>query len=156
MSIATTLTDFLGKSEAIYSVMRHRHSSSSLDTAEAAHVSGKQIAKPVVLKDERGYVMAVIPASNKARLGVISQMMDRRLYLASETDFENLFKDCEVGAVPAIGQAYGMEMIWDDELAVVPEIFCESGDHETLIEMKCEQFKDLMKESRHGQISSHI
>jgi Ala-tRNA(Pro) deacylase len=156
MSIATTLTDFLGKSEAVYSVMRHRHSSSSMDTAEAAHVSGKQIAKAVVLKDERGYVMAVIPASNKARLGVISQMMDRRLYLAKETDFENLFKDCEIGAVPAIGQVYGMETIWDDELTAAPEIFCESGDHETLIEMKCEQFKDLMSESRHGQISSHI
>jgi len=155
MAIATTLTDFLGKSETIYSVMRHRHSSSSLDTAEAAHVSGKQIAKPVVLKDEQGYVMAVIPATNKARLGVISQMMNRQLYLASETDFNKLFQDCEVGAVPAIGQAYGLEMIWDDELAAAPEVFCESGDHETLIEMKCSQFKGLMSASRHGQISSH-
>ena len=156
MAIATTLTDFLGKSEAIYSVMRHRHSSSSLDTAEAAHVSGKQLAKPVVLKDEHGYVMAVIPATNKARLGVISQMMDRQLYLANEADFEDLVKDCEIGAVPAIGQAYGLETIWDDELAVLPEVFCESGDHEVLIEMKGEQFTDLMKESRHGQISDHI
>ena len=156
MAISTTLDKYLSESGTIYSVMRHRHSSSSLDTAEAAHVSGKQLAKPVVLKDEQGYVMAIIPATKKARLGVISHMMDRHLGLASESDFPDLFKDCEVGAVPAMGQAYGVEMVWDDELATATEVFCESGDHETLIEMNHKQFKDLMRNSRHGRISTHI
>ena len=156
MAIASTLAEYLGKSGTIYSVMRHPHSSSSLNTAEAAHVSGKRLAKPVVLKDQQGYVMAIIPATSKARLGIISNMMNRQLGLASESDFAELFKDCEVGAVPVIGKAYGMEMIWDDELATAPEIYCESGDHETLIEMNCKQFRELMKESRHGQISKHI
>jgi len=99
--------------------------------------------------------MAVIPATNKARLSVISDMINRQLYLAKEDDFGDIFKDCEIGAVPAIGQAYGLETIWDDELATLPEVFCESGDHEILIEMKGEQFKDLMKEARHGHISDH-
>ena len=156
MAIATTLANYLGQSDVAYAVMKHRHSSSSLDTAEAAHVSGEQIAKPVVLKDEQGFVMAVIPATCKARLGVISRMMNRNLGLASESDFARLFEDCEVGAVPAMGQAYNMEMIWDDELALVPDVYCEAGDHEILIEMSCKQFKELMKESQHGQISTHM
>ena len=154
MAIATTVTDYLGKSGVVYSVMRHPHSSSSLDTAEAAHVSGKHIAQAVVLKDQHGYIMAVIPATNKARLDAINSMMNRELDLASESDFAELFKDCEIGAVPVIGEAYGVETVWDDALQAAPDIYCESGDHETLIEMSTAQFKELMKDKAHGEISA--
>lgn len=156
MAIAATLSDYLNSRGAVYSVLKHQHTSSSLETAEAAHVPGDQLAKPVVLHDGKGYVMAVIPATHKARLGVISQLMHRKLSMALEDELGALFKDCELGAVPAIGRAYDVEMVWDDSLATVPDIYFESGDHEILIHMLSKDFKQLMQDEPHGQISSHI
>lgn len=156
MAIATTLSDYLDSRGAIYSVLRHRHTSSSLETAEAAHVPGDQLAKPVILHDDKGYVMAVIPATHKARLGVISQMLNRELNIAKEEELGRLFSDCETGAIPPVGRPYDVEMVWDDSLAVVPDIYLESGDHETLIHMQNEAFKQLMSDEPHGQISSHM
>ena len=156
MAIATTLSGYLDSRGAVYSVLKHRHTSSSLETAEAAHVPGDQLAKPVVLHDDKGYVMAVIPATHKARLGVISQLMDRKLGMALEEELGTLFKDCELGAVPAVGRAYDVDMVWDDSLTAIPDVYFESGDHEILIHMLSEDFKQLMKDEPHGWISSHL
>lgn len=156
MAIATTLSDYLDSRGAVYSVLKHQHTSSSLETAEAAHVPGDQLAKPVILHDDKGYVMAVIPATHKARLGVIGQLMDRELDMANEDELGAVFNDCELGAVPAVGRAYDVAMVWDDSLATVPDVYFESGDHEILIHMRSEDFKQLMQEELHGQISSHM
>jgi Ala-tRNA(Pro) deacylase len=156
MAIAASVAGYLKDCGTVYTVMKHRHSSSSLETAEAAHVPGHRLAKPVVLKDDQGYVLAVIPATNRARLGVISRLLHRQLGLADEADFAGLFKDCEIGAVPIVGQAYDIEVIWDDELADQPSVYGESGDHETLIGLENWQFKKLMQDVRHGPISNHI
>ena len=77
MAIAKTLSDYLDSKGITYSVLKHPHTSSSQETAEAAHVPGDQLAKSVVLHDGKGYVMAVIPATHKARLGAIGQMLGR-------------------------------------------------------------------------------
>jgi len=156
MAIATTLSGYLDSRGAVYSVLKHRHTASSLETAEAADVPGDQLAKPVVLHDDRGYVMAVIPATHKARLGVISRLMDRELGMAREEELKTLFGDCELGAVPVVGDAYDVEMVWDDSLTTIPDVYFESGDHEILIHMQSEDFKQLMKDVPHGQISSHM
>jgi len=156
MAIATTLSDYLDSKGAVYTVLKHRHTTSSLETAEAAHVPGDQMAKPVVLHDDKGYVMAVIPATHKARLGVIGQLMGRELDMAFEEDLGPLFDDCELGAVPAVGRPYDVETVWDDSLATSPDVYFESGDHEILIHMQCEDFKQLMQSEPHGQISSHM
>ena len=61
--IATRLRWYLDQSGLPYEVLPHPHSSSSLETARAAHVRPDKLVKPVLLEDERGYVMAVVPAS---------------------------------------------------------------------------------------------
>lgn len=40
---------------------------SSSETAQAAHISGDRIAKAVVLSDDGGYLLAVVPASQLSR-----------------------------------------------------------------------------------------
>ena len=43
-----------------------------------------------------------------------------------------LFKDCEFGAVPPLGLAYGMSTVIDDCLSEQPEIYFEAGDHDRI------------------------
>ena len=73
--------------------------------------------------------------------------------MAKESEFKALFDDCEQGAVPALGEAYGIQVIWDDELAYTADIYIEAGDHEHLIWLERKDFKKLMASLPHTIIS---
>jgi Ala-tRNA(Pro) deacylase len=64
-----------------------------------------------------------------------------------------LFADCERGAIPPVGLAYGMTTIVDDSLAAQPEIYCEAGDHETLLHMNRDTFMSLMEHADHARFA---
>ncbi len=155
MAIANRVADYMRQRELSYDVVAHPHSRSSMETAELAHVPGSRLAKSVILEDDDGYVMAVLPSTRHVRLGKLSREMNRRLHLASESQLAGIFIDCERGAVPPLGLAYGMPTIMDDTLGDQPEIYFEAGDHESLIRMSRDQFMMLMEHVGHGRFGHH-
>ena len=155
MTIANTVSRFLEKAHTEYDLVPHTHTETSVQSALAAHVPLNQVAKAIVLKDKEGkYLMAVVPAHNKLRVRWLSDVMSRDLQLVSEVDLKDIFQDCEMGAVPVFGQAYGIELIWDDELLEADDIYMEAGDHEQLLHMTRDQFATLMNSYHHEVISS--
>ncbi len=100
MAIAATLKQYLSDQGVDYDAVAHPHTGGSLETAESAHVSGDDIAKAIVLKDEDGYLVAVLPATYKLQLGALREILGRRLDMADEKELAGLFTDCEPGAVP--------------------------------------------------------
>ena len=154
MAIAMTISDYLADHDVNYDVLVHPHTASSSESAQASHVSGSRVAKSVVLEDEDGYVMVVLPADRRVDLGELHRLMNRNLGLAAENELGALFRDCEVGALPAIGPAYGIETLVDDAIAEQSEIYFEAGDHEQLIRVSHEGFAALMGDGiRHGHFS---
>ena len=153
MAIATTLKAYLDDHHVEYDVVHHIHSETALESAHAAHVPGHQVAKAVVLCDDDGYVLSVLPANHSLEIGWVNEALGRTLELASEDEFKNLFEDCEPGAVPALGEAYGVQVIWDDELAYTADIYIEAGDHEHLIWLERRDFRQLMSSLPHSIIS---
>ena len=156
MSIPTTLQQYLDQTGIKYDVLPHAYASTSLDTAEASGISGEKIAKSVILEDDKGYLMAVIPATHHIEFGRLDQQLHRHLGLATEKELSDLFTDCEFGAIPPVGQAYGMDVVLEDCLSDCPDIYFESGDHTDLIHMRGEDFQRLMRGAGHGQFSRHI
>jgi Ala-tRNA(Pro) deacylase len=134
--------------------MGHTRTTTSSESAAVTHVPGNRLAKSVVLEDGSGYLMVVLPASRRLDLGELQRQLNRKLELASEFELGNLFSDCQIGALPPIGPAYGMETLVDDAIAEQPEIYFEAGDHEQLIHVSAEVFEELMGETaRHGNFS---
>ncbi|GAB3630323.1 prolyl-tRNA synthetase [Pandoraea terrae] len=156
MSIASTLEACLRNAGAQYEVVRHPHSYSSIETAEAAHIPGDRLAKTILLEDELGYVAAVLPSTHHLRLSKLWAQTGRRLTLAKEADVRETFKDCEVGAIPPIGTAYGMMTLMDESLASLPDIYFEAGDHEALIHMQTDQFMRLMEQAEKARFSHRM
>jgi Ala-tRNA(Pro) deacylase len=68
MTIAITLQKYLAAKNIRYDLMTHQPTSCSMETAKACHVSGECIAKGVLLRDDAGYVLAILPASHHIRL----------------------------------------------------------------------------------------
>lgn len=153
MTIAKTVIDCLQKNHIPYSVVAHVRTGSSRETVDAIRVPPERLAKAVVLRDPGGYVMAVVPGNRHVKVETLSEKLGRHLSLATEDRLAPVFKDCDVGAIPPVGVAYGMETVLDDSLVGQPEIYFEAGDHEELIKVDGEQFLTLMKEARHGQFS---
>lgn len=108
MSMSPTLQDCLRSKGSRYEVVRHPYSHSSIETAAAAHIPGDRLAKTVLLEDEHGYVAAVLPSTYAVQLSELWSKTGRRLALATEVELRELFKDCDVGALPPICMAYGM------------------------------------------------
>ncbi|MFQ6017024.1 MAG: aminoacyl-tRNA deacylase [Kiloniellaceae bacterium] len=155
MAIAATLQRYLADHGIAYDVVTHPRTVSSTATARESHVSGDCLAKAVIVKDEEGFVVAVAPASHHVRLADLSRLLDRRLGLATEQEASALFGDCELGAFPAAGAAYGLAVAVDDSLAEQPEVYFEGGDHLSLVQVTAEQFRKLMAEAAHGRFSRH-
>ncbi|MBC8338519.1 MAG: YbaK/EbsC family protein [Rhodospirillales bacterium] len=153
MAIAITLKQYLSDNDIDYEALTHPYTASSLMTAEESHIPGSRIAKGVVLKKGKDYLLAVLPASNHIHFEEIRNLLDQRVKLASEEEVESLFEDCEIGAVPPIGRAYGLEVLIDDSLSGNEDIYFEAGDHATLIHVAGKQFGEMMGSARHGRFS---
>ncbi len=155
MGIAITLDRYLKEHDVAYDVCPHNHTSTSMETAQAAHIPGDRVAKSVVLEDDKGYLMAVLPATHRLDLGELHRQTNRRLGLATETELRGLFDDCEVGAIPPIGSAYGMDVLVDHSLAEQTDVYFDAGDHEQLIHVSGETFANLLGEAQYGHFSRH-
>ena len=56
--------------------------------------------------------------------------------------------------MPAIGQAYNINTIYDEALDQLDDVYLEAGDHETLIHLNKAQFGKLMTDTKHSRFSS--
>lgn len=153
MAVAETVQRYLVQHSVDYDLMPHPHTGSSHETAEAAHVREDHIAKAVVVKDADGYAMVVVPASNWIEMGHLRTELNRDFHLATEEELASLFGDCETGAVPPLGPAYGMETFLDQSLSSLANVYFEAGDHEELIHTRGEDFQALLGGVRHGYYS---
>lgn len=153
MAIAITLQNFLASKGASYNVVFHEPTMTSRQTARAAHIPAGCLVKSVILEDEHGYLMAVVPADCKVRVAELERQLRRHLRLASEEEVSRLFADCERGAVPPLGVAYGMPTVIDDGIDSTAEVYFEGGDHQVLVHMRGEQYTELMKDAGHSHFA---
>jgi Ala-tRNA(Pro) deacylase len=156
MAIARRLQWYLDAKGVRYDVLPHPHSSSSLETARQAHVPAERLAKAVLLEDERGYVMAIVPASHRIDLARLNQQLHRELELAREREIAELFHDCDRGALPALGTPYRVPTVYDDALSAAPEVWFEAGDHEDVVHLEGGDFLRLLEGSLHGRFSQRV
>lgn len=154
MSMAITLREFLTRKEVEFDLVEHEFAPSSSRAAAAAHLSGDQVAKAVLLADHKGFLLAAIPATHRIQLGLLHRCYQRHFGLATEEDLETLFDDCESGAVPPLGEPYGLDMLVDMNLARCRDIYFEAGDHREFVHMRGEDFRGLLEGADHGYFSA--
>jgi Ala-tRNA(Pro) deacylase len=153
MTIAATLKDYLAQQGIEYELVSHPYSQSSRETVELSHLAGEHVAKAVVLEDEKGYLMAVVPSTHYIDLSTLSARLGRKFKLASELQVSRLFKDCDPGAIPPAGEAYSLETVMDDRLAEKADVYFEAGDHLELIHMQRGAFMKMMAKAERGRFS---
>ena len=151
MTIAPRLQEYLQSEGVPFDLVPHSRTSTSSQTALAAHVSGGSLAKSVVVHHELGYVLAVVPSTHRVELGALQGLLNTRLGLATEEQIAELFGDCDIGAVPPVG--YGMPAVVDESIGRSADVYFEGGDHRTLVHVTGDAFRALMKDAPQARIS---
>lgn len=138
------LQEYLGRAGVAYEVTHHPSRVTAQDLAQIEHISGRLVAKVVmVLADER-LVMVVVPATSFVDLNWVRAAMGARdVRLAEEYEFCNHFPDCEVGAMPPFGHLYGLPVLVDTALTRDPVIAFNGGSHRQTITMTYADFARL-------------
>src|SRR3974390_699544 len=122
------LREFLDSHNIKYLVISHSLAYTAQGIAALAHVSGKKLAKTVIVKIDGTLAMAVVPASFHVNLELLRAVAGARaVEIASELEFQDAFPDCETGAMPPFGNLYDMAVYADSSLAEEEEITLSAG-----------------------------
>ena len=153
MGVAMTLQRYLDDLHVSYDVVTHKKTGCSTMSAQSSYIPGNSLAKGVVLKSDGTYILAVLPATCQVELERLQDLVDGPVTLATESEASQLFPDCEEGAVPALGVAYGLPAVIDEQLDSRDDIYFEGGDYCSLVHINGDQFGRLMSDVPHGQFS---
>jgi Ala-tRNA(Pro) deacylase len=125
------VTEFLGREGISYEVVEHERTQTAVAEARAARVPAAEVAKTIVLRDEVGLRLAVIPASERLDMHKLRQALaSRGLRLVTEQEMAKEFDEFEVGAVPPFGSMFDALELVDERLLEQDRILCGGGDHE--------------------------
>jgi Ala-tRNA(Pro) deacylase len=153
MGIAVTLAQYLLESDVPYELVPHPHAETALASARASRLPPERVVKAVVVKGTDGFMLALVPASRHIQFDKLRLLLGDEVNIAGEEQVETLFVDCEPGSVPALGAAYGLDVIVDDSLKDQSDVYVEGGDHANLVHLSGASFQKLMKDARHGQFT---
>jgi len=148
MSISTRLKAYLDQNQIPYESMSHSPSYTAQGAAATMQISGRELAKTVVLRaGENGEetILAVLPAPRHVKLERLAAVAGKPVRLATETEFISLFPDCEPGAMPPFGSLYDLPVYVDESLAEDTQIVFNAGTHRDAVRMRYEDFARAAK-----------
>jgi Ala-tRNA(Pro) deacylase len=141
---AQKLKEFLDSQNIKYVSINHSSAFTAQEVAASAHISGKELAKTVIVKLNDKLAMAVLPASRKVDLDLLRRVTGAtQLSLATEQEFREAFPECETGAMPPFGNLYQLNTFVDQRLREDEEIAFNAGSHTELIKMSYGDFERL-------------
>jgi Ala-tRNA(Pro) deacylase len=132
----TKLREFLDSRNIKYLVISHSVAYTAQGIAALVHLSGKKLAKTVIVKIDGVLAMAVVPASLHVDLDLLRTAAGAgAVEVATEQEFKDTFPDCETGAMPPFGNLYHVPVYADASLAENEEITFNAGTHRELMRM---------------------
>lgn len=140
------LTKYLDAQDVKYVRIGHSAAYTAQEIAESAHIPGKELAKTVMVLVDDTMAMAVLPATHHVDVFLLRDNIGADdVRLASEEEFQNLFPNCEVGAMPPFGNLYGLPVYVCNSLAEDEQIAFNAGSHHELVQLKYSDFARLAK-----------
>lgn len=140
------LINYLEDHNKKYIVVKHSTAFTAQEVAASAHVPGKNMAKTVIVKVDGDMKMVVLPSTHNVDFNAIRETLNADdVELASEQEFEDLFPECELGAMPPFGNFYDMDTLVAESLTDDEEIAFNAGTHKELVKMNYSDFEELVQ-----------
>lgn len=138
------ISNYLKERGVYFSLHEHAPAYTAQEVAAEEHISGKLLAKAVIVCAGERFIMCVLPAHLKLDMRKAARAAGvKSVRLADETELAKLFPDSEVGAEPPFGNLYDLPTIVDEHLAEDEEIMFQAGSHRRAIRMKYADYASL-------------
>lgn len=144
--ILKKLKEFFDQANISYEIYNHPLAYTTQQTAEKQHISGKKMAKVVMLKIDGSMAMAIVPGDRLVSLPMVKTALGcTEVRLATENEFASLFPECEIGAMPPFGNLFGLPVFVDPTLKLDESIYFNAGNHEQTVKLSYRDFEALVK-----------
>ena len=143
---ANKLKEFLDSNKVKYVTIDHSLAYTAQEIAAAADIPGKELAKTIIVRIDGEMSMAVLPASFRVDTALLQKAAGaKKVEIAGEDEFKDLFPGCELGAMPPFGNLYGIKVFAAESLAEDKEIVFNAGSHRELIRLSYADFEKLVE-----------
>lgn len=154
MSCRDQLVRYIEAEGVAYRLHKHRPTYTAQEEAQAEHVPGRRVAKVVMALADSRLLMLALPADRRVDQARLPELVgSENVRLAHEYEFTQVFGVCEVGAMPALGNLYGVPVYLEEALASAPEITFPAGTHTESLTLAYADYERLARPV-HGQFST--
>ncbi|HKZ53104.1 MAG TPA: YbaK/EbsC family protein [Candidatus Acidoferrales bacterium] len=144
--ISTRLKKFLDDYGVGYDVMHHDPAFTAQELSARMHISGYEFVKVVVVKMDGQFALAALPAPLRVNFKQLAHVAGvKKVSLASEEEFQQLFPDCELGAMPPFGNLYNLPTYVEQDVAGNENIVVNAGTHAEAIRLRYSDFSRLAR-----------
>lgn len=145
LAATNRIVHYLDEEQVPFERRRHKRDETAKQAARDCHACASQFAKAIVILADGSQLLAVLPADHRIDLPKLREQVGAsQLELLPEEDLTKIFGDCELGAIPALGNLYGLPVYISPELAEQPMIVFHAGTHEDVIEMPYASYERLV------------
>jgi Ala-tRNA(Pro) deacylase len=146
MKCQEQLEQYLREHQVEYQIQHHPQVYTAQNIAECEHISGKKVAKSVVVIADGREMLLVLPATCRVDLDKVRACAGARdVRLAREEEFRNSFPNCEVGAMPPFGNLYNLPVCVEQSLATQETIVFPCGTHTETMSLKYADFERMVQ-----------
>ena len=138
------LQSYLDRFNVRYLVTEHPVSYTAQSLAQAEHVSGYQVIKPVLVEADGQMILCALPACDRVDLEALRDDLEvDRVRLVDESTLREVFLGCELGAEPPIGALFGLPTIADESLLTQRKVTFQAGNHHEAVTMSMDDYRRL-------------
>ncbi len=140
------IQEFLDGNHVRYALIRHSPAYPASEVAKSVHISGRVLAKVVIIAINNQLAMAVVPATRDVDLTLLQAAVGlNNVRLAQEAEFVDRFEGCQLGAVPPFGNLFGIDTFVEPRLVEGVHIVFNAGTHRDVIIMNSDDYVRLVQ-----------
>lgn len=113
--------------------------------AQQLFVPMYQFARATLLRDEKGYLMAVMPVGKSIDFVALKASLSRDLELAWPEEYAEVFGDLHTSSIPPLAPLYSIATIIDTSFAESDKMYIADGSGRGLLQMATTDFLRLQE-----------
>jgi HD-like signal output (HDOD) protein/prolyl-tRNA editing enzyme YbaK/EbsC (Cys-tRNA(Pro) deacylase) len=156
MSLSNPVTTYLHRNDVEFKTIEHEPVDSLQQAVLQAGIRPEMVARAVLLGDEQGVLLAVLPLANAINFAQLFELLQRQLEPVERGAAHHVFQGCELGTVPPLAIPFGIQAVIDESLLEQEIVYMEPGSKSVLLRLNGEFFRHLHRYSKHGAFSSPV
>jgi HD-like signal output (HDOD) protein/prolyl-tRNA editing enzyme YbaK/EbsC (Cys-tRNA(Pro) deacylase) len=156
MSVSNPVLAYLHRNDVAFKRIEHESADSLQQAVLQAGIRPELVARAVLLGDEEGILLAVLPLANALNFSRLFELLQRQLEPVERAAAHHIFQGCELGTVPPLAIPFGIQAVIDETLLEQEIVYLEPGSKHLLVRLSGEDFRHLHRFSKHGAFSTPV